>query len=95
MKILAAFTKHNPKFERYRPEKEDAFRYKTNGKIIIAVVADGITRDPIGIKTRPEFSDKKAMKETASNYPRPSPAKIAANLFCESFVEYSDHIKIN
>ena len=93
MKIIA-FTKHNPKFEKYRPEEEDAFRYKVNGKIIIAV-ADGITRDPTGIETFPEFSDKKAMEESARHYPRLSPAKTAANLFCESLIEYSENKKIN
>ena len=94
MKIIA-FTKHNPRFAEYRPEEEDAFRYNIKDKRIIAAVADGITRDPIGVKTLPDFDNKKRMKEAAERYPIPSPAKLAANLFCDSFIKSALNKKVD
>ncbi len=46
-----------------------------------AIVADGITRDPIGIS---DFS-KCNEKEFLEKYPRPSGAELAAKKVCESF----------
>lgn len=48
------------------------------------VVADGITRDPIGISN---FNDA-SLEELAEAYPNPSPARIAAERFVEKFLEY-------
>lgn len=48
---------------------------------IEAIVADGITRDPIGIS---DFS-KCTKKEFLEKYPRPSGAELAAKVVCETF----------
>ncbi len=46
-----------------------------------AIVADGITRDPIGIS---DFS-KYSKRDFLENYPRPSGAKLAAKEICKTF----------
>lgn len=51
------------------------------GKIFC--VADGITRDPISPKDFTNLSVEKSLK----NYPNPSGARFAADIFCESFVK--------
>ena len=50
-----------------------------------AIVADGITRDPIGIS---DFS-KCTLKEFMEKYPNPSGAFLAAKEICKSFYETS------
>lgn len=49
----------------------------------IFCVADGITRDPISPK---DFTDKKP-EEILKKYPNPSGAKLAADIFCKSFIK--------
>lgn len=46
-----------------------------------AIVADGITRDPIGISDFSNFTKK----EFLENYPRPSGAELAAKEVCSTF----------
>lgn len=46
-----------------------------------AIVADGITRDPIGMSDFSKFSEK----ELAKNYPRPSGAELAATKIVQEF----------
>lgn len=46
-----------------------------------AIVADGITRDPIGISDLSTCSPKDFLER----YPRPSGAELAAKLICETF----------
>lgn len=87
MKIFA-FTKHNPKYARLRSLEEDTFRYEKRGNSLIVVVADGITRDPKGITVLPHLEDKRGIEEARKNYPNPSPAKRAADLFRDSFLDY-------
>ena len=48
-----------------------------------AIVADGITRDPIGIS---DFS-KTTKREFLEKYPRPSGAELAAKEICRTFPE--------
>lgn len=48
-----------------------------------AIVADGITRDPIGIR---DFSTCSS-KEFLEKYPRPSGAYLAAKIICETFAK--------
>ena len=48
-----------------------------------AIVADGITRDPIGIS---DFS-KTTKREFLEKYPRPSGAELAAKEICSTFPE--------
>jgi hypothetical protein len=84
---IAAFTKFNREHRvlRLNPPQEDSFRYSIAKDKIIIAVADGISRDPIGM---PEFPDYKTFTGKVK-YPIPSPAKKAADLFCESFIEKS------
>lgn len=88
---IKAITKKNPKFERFNYPQEDSFAYKLDHENI--AVADGITRDPIGMKERPD--DEEGLIEVSKKYPRPSPAKIAADLFCKSFLGYAKKNKLN
>ena len=60
--------------------QEDSFMIKDN----IFCVADGITRDPIS----PIDFDKLSMEELLKNYPSSSGAKMAADCFCKSFIDY-------
>ena len=83
---IIAFTKHNPRYLKFNRPEEDSFRYSVKKKRITLVVADGITRDPLGFREFPEKFDESAIKKFAASYPNPSPAKIAADLFCETFV---------
>ena len=48
-----------------------------------AIVADGITRDPIGISDFSKYSNKEFLEK----YPRPSGAELAATEVCKSFSE--------
>lgn len=48
----------------------------------IFVVADGVTRDPI----KPSDFSNKSTEEIFQKYPRPSGAKLAAEVFCQTFV---------
>lgn len=56
---------------------------------IEAIVADGITRDPIGIS---DFS-KCTKNEFLEKYPRPSGAELAAKRVCESFSKSNGALK--
>lgn len=67
--------------------REDSFIIEDN----IFGVADGITRDPIS----PVDFDNLSMKKLLKNYPRPSGAKMAADCFCKSFVDYIKSHTIN
>lgn len=85
--IIKAFTKHNPKFRAYGHSEEDSYKYSIENDNIVIAVADGVTRDPIGIKQFPENPNRETIKEIMKKYPTPSPAKIAADLFCESVIK--------
>ena len=54
-----------------------------------AIVADGITRDPIGIDDFTKYSVIDFLK----NYPRPSGAELAAKTICDSFKETKGLLK--
>lgn len=54
-----------------------------------AIVADGITRDPIGIK---DFS-KCSKKDLIINYPNPSGAEMCAKEICKTFKEENGTLK--
>lgn len=90
MEILA-FTKSNPKNKIRNLPEEDSFKHYLNDKILISV-ADGITRDPLGVKILEDNLFNKI--GTCATYLRPSPAKKASNLFCKSFIEYLKKKKI-
>ena len=51
---------------------------------LCAIVADGITRDPIGL---PDFSVV-SEQEVVRKYPRPSGAELAAKEICAHFQKY-------
>ncbi|VVB75520.1 Uncharacterised protein [Candidatus Tiddalikarchaeum anstoanum] len=69
---------------------EDAFRYWRNKKNMIMCVADGITRDLVNGNVIPDFNSIDYYKDMKLYYPKPSPAKIAADVFCNAFVYYLD-----
>lgn len=54
-----------------------------------AIIADGITRDPIGIK---DFS-KCSKKDLIINYPNPSGAEMCAKEICKTFEEENGTLK--
>ncbi|MBI2106534.1 protein phosphatase 2C family protein [Candidatus Woesearchaeota archaeon] len=66
---------------------EDAYRIISTNEGLIISVADGITRDPIGLKWLPDKNEE-GIIEFSQAYPRPSPAKKAADLFCKVFAEF-------
>ena len=63
---------------------EDSYYCKNN----FAVVADGITRDPNGIKN----FDSVLFEEKTANYPNSSGTSMAANLVCKMFKENYNNI---
>ena len=69
-------------------ENEDAFFYWKEGSRIIACIADGITRDPMGMPIFPNKSDDEGMQEFWASYPKYSHARKAAGIFCKSFFEF-------
>jgi serine/threonine protein phosphatase PrpC len=69
-------------------ENEDAFFYWQEGSRGIAVVADGITRDPIGMPEFPDESDEEGIMEFWKKYPKYSHAKKAAGIFCKTFFDF-------
>lgn len=67
---------------------EDSFSYHNN----VFCVADGVTRDPIGI---PDFTNIDPL-EALKNYPNPSPAATAAQICANTFVgQLDNHPGIN
>lgn len=54
-----------------------------------AIVADGITRDPIGISDLANCSPE----EFIDKYPRPSGAFLAAKEICDTFLRRKEHCK--
>jgi hypothetical protein len=65
---------------------EDSFLYSEDEKII--AVADGITRDPRNMPILPGSKlNLWAWYKFFKNYPNPSPAESAADLFCDIAVE--------
>ena len=61
---------------------DDSFSIDSANKIL--AVADGVTRDPQEIV---DLGTLKGKLEFAWYYPRPSPAKKAADIFCQTFSE--------
>ncbi|MEP7103432.1 MAG: hypothetical protein ABI721_01835 [Candidatus Dojkabacteria bacterium] len=61
--------------------QEDAFSLNQD----TFCVADGITRDPIGVSKVEHINSQ----ENKEHYPNPSPAKFASNLFVNEFLNYS------
>jgi len=64
---------------------EDQFYANEN----IAIVADGITRDPIGVFNLSQFS----FEEMIKRYPRPSGAEMAAKTIVETFENPLESLK--
>lgn len=54
-----------------------------------AIVADGITRDPVGISDFSKFTKEEMLK----HYPNPSGAELAAKKVCESFAKSNGLLK--
>lgn len=68
---------NDQKYFKFHPS-EDSLSYTQD----TFVVADGITRDPLGILNFHDFKEEDIIKA----YPNPSPAKIAADTFANSFL---------
>lgn len=70
---------------------EDAFAISRDEKTI--ALADAITRDPRGMPILPDFRNLLNPMNVLEifkffkNYPKPSPAKAVANLFCKGFLD--------
>jgi serine/threonine protein phosphatase PrpC len=86
---IQAFTLHNPKHHAnlFNWPEEDSFKFSLEKDKIIIAVADGITRDPLGSPTLPDYHTLSGEIEFALEYPIPSPARAAADLFCKTFVK--------
>ena len=83
---IKSFTVHHPDHSIFGWPGEDFFKFYINKDKKIFVVADGITRDPLGFKELPDLHSVLGEIEFGIEYPIPSPARKAAELFCESFI---------
>src|SRR3989344_4332387 len=81
--MINGFTVKNWKLRLARIPIEDSYRF--DEKKGIAVVADGVTRDPF--EKLPDRDTLVGKFSWAWYYQRPSPAKIVADAFCEQFIE--------
>jgi len=81
--MTQGFTVENWKLKLARYPTEDSYSINNNNNNNIFAVADGVTRDPL--EYLPDINTLKGKIEFTFNYPRPSPAKEAADLFCETF----------
>jgi serine/threonine protein phosphatase PrpC len=88
---IEGFTIHNPKHHTniFGWPEEDSFSFSQTKNQVALVVADGITRDPLNLPTLPDYKSLIGEAEFALEYPLPSPARKAANLFCQSFIKLS------
>jgi len=69
---ITAFTKHNPKYKDLNHPEEDSFKYSINEGGRVIVAV----------------ADGITRDRIVGSYPNPSPAKKAADLFCNSFLAY-------
>lgn len=92
---IKAFTKHNPRHPAsiLNWPEEDSFKFQIQRDKISIAVADGITRDPLDLPHLPDIHTLVGEAEFAIEYPIPSPAKKAANLFCEATIKKSRTLK--
>ena len=81
---ITGFTRKNP----LPLPIEDSFGYNESGNILAIAVADGITRDPLGMPYLPDPKDMEGVWEACRAYPNPSGSKIVADLFVKNFIEY-------
>ncbi len=80
-KMMKGFIAENWKFRLFNHPPEDAF--SIDEKENIAAVADGVTRDPM--PCLPDVNSFFGKLKFMMHYPKQSPAKAAADLFCKSF----------
>ena len=93
LKKIIAFTVENSRAHHLLPI-EDSFKIHNTKALKIITVADGITRDPIGLPHLPLSQELITRIEFVEKYPRPSPAKIAADTFCRTFISACSKEKI-
>lgn len=77
--LLYKNTFDNIKTENHNFPVEDQY-YATD---TMAIVADGITRDPVGVFDLSSISNEEFIKK----YPRPSGAELAAKTICETYAK--------
>jgi hypothetical protein len=82
--MINGFTVESKMRKKYAKDIEDSYGFDS-GKGIMAV-ADGVTRDPMPVL--PDLKTEEGMREFNENYSKPSPAKIAADIFSKEFVEF-------
>lgn len=68
--------------------QEDFFSYSLSKNVAVVAVADGITRDPLNVSVLPNLKTKEGLIKFLESYPKPSPARKAAEIFCNTFVEF-------
>ena len=81
--MIQRFTVENWKLRVVRYPIEDSYSFDGENKII--AVADGVTRDPT--EYLPNIKTLSGKLQFALNYPKPSPAKKAADIFTRIFPE--------
>lgn len=86
--IIRSAYLHNPEHKKLDLPKEDYFLIKKYRNRAVIVVADGITRDPKGVRWLPDKKEPEFLN-ALKKYPKPSPAFEAARLFCISFCNYA------
>lgn len=81
--MIRGFTVESEAHKKFGRMIEDSYDFDKNKKAVAA--ADGVTRDPSEIL--PDLSTESGKIEFTKNYPNPSPAKIAADIFTKVFVK--------
>jgi hypothetical protein len=71
---------------------EDSLKYSEKGKTIYLAVADGVSRDPFN--NYPNLNAEEGKKSMAKYYPKPSLAKMSADIAVKSGDFYKANKKI-
>ena len=83
--MIKAFTAESSWHKYFRYVTEDSYKIPEDRSVI--AVADGVTRDPL--KILPNYQTVTGKIIFSLFYPRPSPAKQPADIFCNSFTGFS------
>jgi len=86
MDRIYGFTIESEKHRKYRRTIEDSYALDEARKVI--AVADGVTRDPLEVL--PDLNTEAGKLEFFRHYPRPSPAKLAADIFTRNFIKLAN-----
>lgn len=89
--MIKGFTVHNWKAKLIRFPSEESYNFDSEGKILS--VADGITRDCVNGAVAD--TSRRGLTNIFLHYPRPSPAKIVADIFTKTFYEFLSNLGAN